>query len=175
MEKWLRIFAKQFFFWIKNGQFSFFDILQLPHTVISNSENWPTLMCNVKSQKVIKEAKGSKKTTGLCSSRCYYSIQYSIVCERILSCFPCTVFNTSCNGPRLEIQIFCWVSVVLTFCSNRASFTAKTPKEDRQIYQLNWLLNTDLSDCCWFPVFTAHTTSNYKPPNNENSTLITTF
>ena len=23
---------------IKNGQFSFFDILQLPHTVISNSE-----------------------------------------------------------------------------------------------------------------------------------------
>ncbi len=27
-----------FFLKIKNGQFSFFDILQLPHTVISNSE-----------------------------------------------------------------------------------------------------------------------------------------
>ena len=26
---------------IKNGHFSFFDILQLPHTVISN---WPTLV-----------------------------------------------------------------------------------------------------------------------------------
>ena len=32
---------------IKNGHFSFFDILQLPHTVISNSENWPTLLYTV--------------------------------------------------------------------------------------------------------------------------------
>ena len=39
VEKWWRIFAKQ---WnlkkIKNGNFSFFYILQLPHTVMSNSE-----------------------------------------------------------------------------------------------------------------------------------------
>ena len=39
MEKWLGIFAKQLNLKkIKNGQFSFFDILQLQHTVISNSE-----------------------------------------------------------------------------------------------------------------------------------------
>ena len=32
---------------IKNGQFSFFDILKLPHTVISNSEKLthPTVQC----------------------------------------------------------------------------------------------------------------------------------
>ena len=29
---------------IKNGQFSFFDILQLPYTVISNSEKLTLLM-----------------------------------------------------------------------------------------------------------------------------------
>ena len=33
---------------IKNGHFSFFDILQLPHTVISNSEKLthPNMQCN---------------------------------------------------------------------------------------------------------------------------------
>ena len=46
VEKWWRIFAKQLNFKkIKNCQFIFFYILQLPHTVISNSEKLthPTL------------------------------------------------------------------------------------------------------------------------------------
>ena len=39
MEKWLRSLAKQKNLKkIKNGQFSFFYILQVPHTVLSNSE-----------------------------------------------------------------------------------------------------------------------------------------
>ena len=51
---------------IKNGQFSFFDILQLPHTVISNSEKFthPTVQCSsvyVHGRQLFRVSRTSKK------------------------------------------------------------------------------------------------------------------